>query len=511
MQKRLFPALSAAALSVFIIGYGCTKIDTTTLGSDLVTIDNVNTFGDTLKVVTTQGYFFLDSSAVDKNENHVVGQITNDPIFGKTEAAIFAQFKPSFYPFYFGNPGDTVKSSQSPFAGLDSVFVTLSYKGVWGDSSGMTSQHFEVRQILDDEFWIYNDSLRKLNYQPQVTGPVLGEADITPQIARKKVFLANGGDSVINQIRIPFNSAGMNFINSLYLGQDSTAAGPNNAFRNDTIFRKFLHGFAIRATGGNTLYYVNLAEENSRLEFHIKKIKNGVKDTIVQIFPFYAMNFGTTKASSSANYVKRDYTGFPAANPSPDYIYMQTSPGTFANLSIDTLTGYSNRIIHRAYLIAEQVPLNPATDNYFTPPPFLYLDLKDTSTALPQRYKPVYFDLNPNFLYNPDATNTGYHPFPLGNIDINSFGGDAKVRYETSGTKFIRYEINLTRYVQHIVSNGFKNYGLRLYSPYNYTYPQYATKYLIPFYNPVALGSVRLGSGTNPAHKMKLVIIYSKI
>ncbi len=512
MQNRSFPGRTLVAFLIIIFAYGCTKLDTTTLGGDLVAVDNINTFGDTLDVISTQGPLSYDSSAVDKNENHVIGNITNDPIFGTTEAAIFAQFKPSFYPFYFGNPGDTVKSSQSVFAGLDSVFVTLSYKGLWGDSSGMTPQQFTVTQIIDEDFRIYNDSLRKLNYQPQVTsGPVLGEAFITPQIARKKVFIANGGDSVQNQIRIKFNAAGMSFINTLYMGQDTSLAGPNNAFRNDSIFRKFLHGFAIRATGGNTLYYVNLEEANSRLEFHIKKIKNGIKDTIVQIFPFYSVNFGTTKSSSAANYVKRNYIGAPAATPSADYIYMQTSPGTFAHLSIPELTGYSNRIIHRAFLIAEQVPFNPATDNQFTPPPYLYLDLKDTSTAMPQRYKPVYFDLNQNFLYNPDATNTGYHPFPFGNIDLNTFGGDGKIRYEASGTKFTRYEINLTRYVQHIVSNGFKNYDLRLYSPYNYTYPQYGTKYLIPFYNPVALGSVRLGSGTNATHKMRMVVIYSKL
>ncbi len=194
---------------------------------------------------------------------------------------------------------------------------------------------------------------------------------------------------------------------------------------------------------------------------------------------------------------------------------MQTSPGTFANISIPKLTGYGNKIIHRAYLVAEQVPFDQSTDNIFTPPFFLYADLKDTSTALPQRYKPVYFDLNNAVPYNPDPSGTGslYHPFPFANVDINTFGGDAKTRYDAvTGLKFVRYEINLTRYVQHIVSNGFYNYDLRLYAPYNYIYPQYAgPKLLIPYYNPIALGRVRLGSGSNTVNTMKLVIVYSKI
>lgn len=507
MQKRLFPVAIAAALSIIIIAYGCTKIDTTTLGSDLVKVDNINTFEQTLLVYSTQGYFGNDSTAVGKRENHVIGNISNDPLFGTTSAAIYVQFKPSFYPFYFGNAGDTVKSSQSPFAGLDSAFVCLSYIAAWGDTSGM-AQNFQVRQILDPEFRNNNDSLRKLNYQPEV-GNLFGSASITPQIIKSKVLLANGQDSVQNQIRIKLNSAGMAYLNSLYDGPDSTK------LTTDSLLRNFSNGFAITVTGGNTLYYVSLDEQRSRLEFHLRKTRNGVRQTIYQSFPFYPARFGTTASSSSANYVKRSNTGTPSATPSQSYIYMQTAPGTFANISIPELSGYSNKIIHRAYLVAEQIPFDQATDNIYTPPPFLYADLKDTSTALPQRYKPVYFDLSNNVPYDPDAGGTTalYHPFPFANVDISNFGGNAKVRYDAvTGAKFVRYEINLTRYVQHIVSNGYHNYDLRLYAPYNYMYPQYAgTKYLIPFYNPIALGRVRLGSGSNAAHTMKLVIVYSKI
>ena len=514
MQNRLIPALFAAAFLFIIIGLGCTKLDTTTLGSDLVAVDNINTFEDPLVVYATQGYFSNDSTAVGKRENHVIGKITNDPLFGSTDAAIYVQFKPSFYPFYFGNAGDTVKSNLSPFAGLDSAFVTLSFTGLYGDTSGMTPQHFQVRQIIDTDFRNNNDSLRKLNYQPSDLSPLFGEAYITPQIVKSKVLLANGQDSVQNQIRIKLNAAGMAYINAIY-NQDSSAIGPNNAFYRDSLFRNVSHGFEITATQGNTLYYVSLDESRSRLEFHFRKTKNGIRQAIYQSFPFYPARFGTTASSSSANYVKRNNTGSPAGTPSQDYIYMQTAPGTFANINIPQLTGYSNKIIHRAYLVAEQVPFDQATDNMFTPPPFLYLDIKDTTTSVPQRYKPIYFDLSNNVSYNPDAngSNALYHPFPVANVDVNNFGGAAKVRYDpVTGAKFVRYEINITRYVQRIVSKGYNNYDLRLYAPFNYMYPQYAgPKFLIPFYNPIALGRVRLGNGFNNAHKMKLVIVYSKI
>ena len=524
MQKRILPALFAASFLILFIGFGCTKIDTTTLGNDLVTVDNVNTFADTLQSISATTGIFNDSTVVNKADNQVIGLLTTDPLFGQTDARIYAQFKPTFYPFYFGNAGDKVYTSQSPDAGFDSAFVCLSFKGGWGDtSSNAIGQTFEVRQIVDDAFRLNTDTLRKLNYTPPtVNSTLLGSTTITPTIVKQQVILARGRDSVSNQIRIKLTGPGQNFASAIFNGQDSTTIGPNNGFYKDSIFRKNLNGFEIRVSNtstGNTLYYINLAEAKSRFEFHFHKVSStGVKDTVVQSFQFYTASIGTTTgviaASSGTDYVKRTYTGSPLAAPSADQVYLQNSPGTYASLQIPGLTNYSNRIIHRAYLIVEQTPFDLATDQIYSPPPYLYLDLKDTVISTPQVYKPVYFDLSTTYNYNPDATvpNALYHPYPLSNVDISNFDGRLRQRYE-GGVPYARYEINITRYVQHIVSNGYHNYDLRLYAPYSYFYPQYTgVPYVIPYYNPLAFGRVRVGSGTiNSPHRMKLVVIYSKI
>ncbi|MFC4261684.1 DUF4270 family protein [Ferruginibacter yonginensis] len=517
MQKRILPVSVMATFILIAFGISCTKIDTTSLGTDLVTVDNINTFADTLLVNATEGNF-LDSTILNKAENHVVGNVSADPLFGTTTAAVYVQFKPTFYPFYFGNAGDTVYTSLSPRAGFDSAFICLSYKGTWGDSSiAAIQQTFEVRAIVDDNFREKTDTLRKLNYRPTVDPTLLGTATITPQIVRQKVILARGRDSVENQIRIKFNTtAGANYVGFMFNGQDSTAGGVNNGYYKDSIFRKKFNGFEIKAVGnGNTLYYVNIAEAKSRLEFHFHKTKAGVLDTVVQSFQLYATAGGSTAASSSANYIVRDYTGTNVLTPSNNDIYLQTAPSqTVANIKIPGLTNYPNRIIHRAYLIVEQDRISP-TDDIYTVPPYLYLDLKDTATTIPQRYKPIYFDLNSTIAYNPDATTTPnalYHPFPVTNIETNRFGGIAMRRTDVLGNTFYRYEFNITRYVQHIASYGYKNYDLRVYAPFNYNYPQYnGVPYLIPFFNPIALGRVKVGSGTHPTHPMRLVIIYSKI
>jgi Domain of unknown function (DUF4270) len=525
LQKRFLPTAFLAA-SLLVIGYGCTKFDTTSQGGDLLTIDNINTFADTLGVIATQGIFnnVDDSTILRKTENHVIGNITNDPEFGTTDARIYVQFKPTIYPFYFGFVGDTVKNGTtgqaSPFAGFDSAFVCLSFRGIWGDSSSATLQQtFEINSIdtLTSDFRDKTDTLRRLDYKPNVTTS-LGTATITPQIVASKVFFGRGTfkDSAVNQIRIKLSTpAGIALAKSLF-EQDSSSIG---GFNSDEKFRKLYGGFEIRSiSNGNSLYYVNLADAKTRLEFHYHKIKNGIKDTAVQSFQMYPQATGSALTSSSANYIKRNYatSSIPAVGALTNDVYIQTAPGTFANISIPDLNTFKNinRTIHRAYLIIEQNPSGAPTDVYYTPPPYLYLDLKDTSTALPQRYKPVPFDLSNQVSYNPDATGISplYHPYPANNVDVNNFGGAALKRFDGANT-FYRYEINITRYVQNMVTNGNKNYDFRLYAPFTYFYPQYeGAKYVIPYFNPLALGRVKVGTGTNTNnHKMKLVIVYSKL
>ena len=517
----------ATAFIIVSTTLSCTKLDTTSQGNDVLVIDNINTFADTLSnfpfpaINVTQGFFTNDSTIVAKNENYAIGKISNDPQFGKTDAAIYVQFKPTFYPYYFGNAGDTVKKgtigNASPNAGFDSAFICLSYKGAWGDTlfAGSQPQTFEVHKFSSNEFRFNTDTIRKLSYQPFFTSSTLwGTATITPQsIAR--FHKQNKGiikDSVNNQIRIKLDST---LVAALYYGQDSTAftvPGGNNGFFNDSLFRERFNGFAITSTGGgNTIYYVNIAEAKSRLEFHFHKTKAGVRDTVVQSFQMYPNQIGNIRTSSSNNYIKRDYTGAALNTPSAEHVYIQAAPGTFANIKIPGLTGYSNRIVHRAFLIVEQDPSATSLDNIYTPPPYLYLDLKSNVASTPQQFKPIYFDLS-NQPYNPDAL-TSPNYFPTSNIDVANFGGFALKRFDAIGLPFYRYEFNITRYVQHIVSNGFFNYDLRLYCPYNIFYPQYTgTKFLIPFRNPLAVGRVRVGTGTNSNnHKMKLVVIYSKI
>lgn len=502
-------------------------MDTTTLGGDLVTVDNVHTFADTLAgadLLVTTGFFNQDSTLVGKDDNHVLGTISNDPVFGTTTASVFVQIKPISYPFYFGNAGDTVRFNPAGNAsdvGVDSVVLCLSYKGGNGDTSALSQvQTLNVYKVEDVSFRDTVAKIRGVNYSPAIGSSPIGTGQVTPQkaIAKKVFSTLTTPDSIDYQIRIKLDPS---FANTLY-NYDTTTNPANNAFRNDSTFRSFINGFAVIPSGtqGNCLMYVNLAEAKTRLDVFYKKKHGAGVQRVYQSFQMYSTYTTTGLISSTANHIVRNYTagaevaGAPTNN---NNVFIQATPGTYASIKFPTLMNRPNRIIHRAYLIAEEDPFEPNGHNdIYKAPPYMYVDLKDSVTTTPQKFKPLYLDLNPNSPYAPDQT-TYYYPFA--NVDPAYFGGVALSRVGGAGKPFTRYEINITRYIQQLLTKRSYNYELRLYAPYSVFYPQYpatpisgiGTVSEIPYFNALAGGRVRLGSSTNAAHRMKLVIIYSNL
>ena len=502
MQKRIIP-IALVAISIFsILGWNCTKLDTTDIGSDLLpAVDNIHTFDTILTVNSTQG-FFNDSTYIGKYDDYALGTINNDPLFGKTNASVFMQLKPPFYPYYFGNTGDTLNAFG---AGIDSVVLCLKYKGFWGDS--LLPVHLEVREVND---FIFRDSVFKENttaYSPAVMGALLGSANIDVRKLGSYVKFNNGRDSVINQIRIKLSPS---WAAQLYNRDSIAANGANNAFYSDSLYRRFYNGIAVLANGsGNGLMYTSLSDTATKLEIHYKRKNSGKLDSVYTSFrlnPSFADNVANKPVSNTSNYILRNRAGYPVSNPASSEHYLQSSPGTFVNLNIPGLANLSNRIIHRAEIIVEQIaPVDALAENFYAPN-FLYLDLRDSTITA--KWKPIYFDLNTSQQYDPDyKTNIPYICNP---IDFLYFGGFRRIKNDAFGNQIKHYNFNVSRYVQQIVTDHARVYNMRLYAPFNLSYPQYSTVNL-PFGNNIAAGRVRIGSGSNPNYKLRLRIIYSKI
>ena len=416
MQKRILVTAVIAIFSISFFNWGCSKLDTTDIGSDLLPpVDNVKTFDTLLPIITTQA-LFNDTTVVSRFSDHILGFISNDPLFGRTNADIYLQLKPGFYPYYYGNAGDT---TNIPGTGLDSIVLCLNYKGFWGDSSMPIG--LEVREVFDPKFRdsVYDN--KTINYSPTSTGGVIGSASVNVLTIGKYIKFNNRRDSVKNQIRIKLNPAWA----TQFFNRDSTRANlSNNAYYSDSAFRKLYNGLAIKTTGtGNGLIYVNLADTATKLEVHFKRRNNGPIDSAYVSLRLNTIGFPSSTApppSNTVNHIVRNRSGAPMLSPTSNELYIQATPGTYINLKIPDLSTLSNRVIHRAEIIIEQIPTNPVYDKMFTAPNFLYLDLKDTGTA--NRWKPVYFDMSPTQSYDPDYR-SGLPYFPTNGVDFFYFGG----------------------------------------------------------------------------------------
>ncbi len=485
---------------VTLLNWGCTKIDSTTLGSDLIpAVDNVNTF-DTILNIETGRESLIDTTRLGRSETHVLGSINNDPVFGKTKANIFLELKPSFFPFYFGNALDTINPATKATTHFDSAFLCLSYTGFYGDTT--KPQIFKVYQLDANTANFVDTTTHYLNFQPDrpYLNNQIGTGTVYPPDLNKFTFLRTSKkDSVVRQIRIRLSDAFL----ALLTSGDSSTSGSNNFFKNDSLFTNKFKGFAVVADGGNDangLFYVSLANASTRLEIHYVST-NTKLDTAFASFPLSTGSLASVTASANANYIKRDTSTseFPAT-PDPGALYIQSAPGSAINLKIPALATLSNRIVHRAEIFLEQIPGSPGND-VLTPPQFLYLDLiSDTGTV---KYKPLYYDLSPGTFYNPDLTASF---FPTEGIDQAYYGGFLRSKTDALGTRSF-YTFNLTRYVQNLVTKGGTNYRFRVYAPYNLNYYGFSLTYK----NNLAFGRVKIGSGTNANYRLRMRIVYSRI
>jgi len=505
VQKRIQqqPLLLLSIISVALFFWGCTKLDTTTLGADLIPeVDNVNTFADTLDIITTQGAFegtFKDTTKLSLTEEYAIGKV-NDPLMGGTNAKLFLQIKPPYYPYVIG------KAKYDSIVSADSVVLCLSYKAFWGDSTQpVTLQVYEISEDAHGE-WDSVFTYRTINYEPLLNNAI--SAPKTIDIRNLKDYIKVGKtDSINNQIRIKLSNA---FRDSLFKRDTSR----NKAFSADSLFRFFNNGFAVIANSGNALMYVNLLEDKTRLELHYKRkyrssVDSPYSATVDTAYNSFYFNSGlqgeTVRRSSVANKILRSRNALPDGS---QELYLQTTPGTFANLEIPDLSNLSNRIVHRAEIQIQQIP-DVINDKTYAESSYMYLDLVDSGV---NKWKPIYFDLNPGSYYDSDFKTAGLPYFPSnGEVDINYFGGYLRKKVDAGVTQAY-YNINITRYIQQLLTKRTRNYKMRLFPAHSFTYPQYSSV-LIPYRNPIAYGRTRIGGGSNPnpAYRMRLRIIYSKI
>ncbi|MCK9403145.1 MAG: DUF4270 domain-containing protein [Chitinophagaceae bacterium] len=481
--------------SIFLIafGSGCTRISSTDIGSGLIpAIDGVNT-RDTLLDVITDSFEDTDSTRIYKGDNHLLGTITNDPIFGKTTASMFFELKPGSYPYYIPGNKDSLV--------VDSAVLIVSYRGFYGDSTQpLRLNVFEIDK--NTPLNIFN--AYPANYAASHNFNLvqsLGNS-INVDIRRMGDSVKNRYEDATNQIRFRLNaSVAKRFLKDY----DST-----NAYISDSAFRTYFAGFAITAntgTSANALLKINLADTNTKFALYYSSSSTGAtkRDTSVAYLKF------STSYSGDANLVLRDRSGSDAAKhltttAKPDsLVYVQTTPGTYVRIKIPGLQSMSNRIIHRAELITEQVPDDanlPTIETQMLPPKILLLTAFDSARNSKR-------NIPNDYILSSSGANTA------------AFGGYLVSKSVPGYDRIASYTFDISRYIQGIVTRKDTSFTLRLSAPSNdsllYTPPYPGNTFSQTYYmspsggNDVGDGRIRLGGGSHTRFRMRLRIIFSRI
>lgn len=460
----------------------CTKITNSEIGGDLIPpADGVNT-EDVLLDVDAKNTNF-DTIGVNLSDDHSLGYIATDPIFGTTDASVAVQLKPT--TFSTSSTSIFEVSPDSTF--LDSVVLVLKVNGFWGDSAKQLSLHVHSMD-LEETFTqsaLYSN-VKTFEKAEELTENGIGKSVVPRDINDSGRLQREGG--YINQVRIRLSSSfGEKLLHTF-------ASSNSNAYYSDSLFDVNFRGLIVSAdANGETLLRIGLVDTSTKLALYYRYTSRtaGESDTTVR---YYKTNSST---SASANTILHNRTGaeiapyFPTNSaPEDDLIFMQTGPGTKARIHINGLETFSNVLVHRAELLMEQVP--DEKDNVLTPPNLFLQAINDTGR--------VFAIPNDIVFSNGSITN------------LATFGVAPKTK--SGGVTF--YSFDVTRYVQGIVTRADTAYDMILSAPYyNYIYSTAdATGLSFISTSPLnyaGVGRVRLGGGSNTLHPMQLHIIYSKL
>lgn len=101
-MKQKYPGFLLVAIitSTVLLFSACKKLnEATDLGGDLIPpIDNINTFDTILTIEGFNDIFADNKDSIFSNgvDEHFLGRIDNDPLFGKTDARLLAGTKTVF-------------------------------------------------------------------------------------------------------------------------------------------------------------------------------------------------------------------------------------------------------------------------------------------------------------------------------------------------------------------------------------------------------------------------------
>lgn len=370
---------------------------------------------DKMGVVQTDT-FSLEASTItepylrtDYNQIQMLGSL-NDPIFGKTEAAIATQFSiPTINPNFSG-------------AVVDSVVLCLAYETQYGSTSNALSYEvFEITEPLSDTLF-YSNKIPVFSAINLTSGIQAG----IPRI-KDSVFVE--GKNQAPHIRIRLNKS---------LGEKLFAL-PTSAYDNHSNFVSHFKGLYIKA------YTINPSDTGTVIGYNLLSTTGWSNLTV-----YYTLNdtvhkryrFTISSSCKSYSVFTHNYAGTQIANDTAsttkgsERLYLQALAGLKVKIKIpglETMKTMGRFSIAKAELI---IPIENSGNAYLSPPSKLNMAAFKQDGSL-------------SFLTDAPAITGGG-----GGLENESyFGGNLSNN---------QYRFNIARYVQEIITGQRTQYGLCL-------------------------------------------------
>jgi hypothetical protein len=362
---------------------------------------------DYFDTTTIVAYSALHDSLVTSNvSTNMLGYI-HDPVFGKTQACIYTQFRLSAFSVNFGSNAE-----------VDSLVLTLAYAGYYGDTlnSFRLGVYELTGNLLKSERYYTKSAINHngifLTEQPNLY--------ITPTPTVKQ----DSSSSLYLRVRLDKDFAKNKFISKSGLGE----------YTNDAAFVEYFKGLYLEAeapTGNGCMLSFNMTHSLSQLTlYYHNEQAEGLKYTFNlndSTAHFGSVNhFDYNEAESNLrDQLNRNYTS------AREVLYGQAGAGIKVALNFPHLKEtFKDRkvVIHRALLVVSHKDDNLLN---YSPPSSLFMTY--TNPAFGDAFLPDYY---------------------LG-VENNYFGGS----YNKT-TK--EYRFNITQYIQNLVDGVGDNYQLNL-------------------------------------------------
>lgn len=450
-------SLAAALFSVLRLSTGCSEA--TLLGTDLIPGgDFVNASDTTFNNLIAHNIWRVDSAVFTGRGNFTkaLGSIVNDPVGGKAHAFTYMQLGMTSSAFTFQGTGQT----------LDSVVLSISYNGYFGDS--LLPQTFRIYRMAEPDFKI-DSNYRYTQALAYNAGELLGTGTVNAKGLQDSVSIY--GTKEAPQLRIKLDPA----VGNSLLQQTATGN-----FATDSTFNLYFKGLAIipdtTLATNSTMLYLNLNSADTKMTVFYK---NTEKDSLRAYFPFSSY----TGVHAHANYFTRNFEGSEAANyintnrsEGDSILFLQEAPGLFTRLLIPNLEQFPKSVINKAELVITQITSGAVDKNeIYTEPDFLFVSQYRNGDTT----KPIVDYGNPS---NPNQ------PY---------FGGQKTVVTNFGGVKVVQYTFNVARYMQLLLAGKDINNGFKLEAVANG--------------RNIGLQRVKVGGGNHSQYNMKLRVIYTKL